>query len=99
MREAHEEARIHFRESDLIPAQHNPSHERWQFSFHNVYMYFAFVDRRKMKLFREEDKLGSWQVFSFPQIIDAVRDMRLPMFVLNGWWFEILRNTRYDKLR
>ena len=98
IREAKEEARLRFRESDLIPAQHNPSPERWQLSFHNVYMYWAYVDRRRMKPQKVEDKLGNWQFFSMSQIIDAVRDMRLPRFVLNGWWYDTLRETRYDKL-
>ena len=98
IREAREEARFQFRESDLIPAQRNPSPERWQLNFHNVYMYFAYVDRRRMKPERVEQKLGSWQVLSVPQIIDAVRDMRLPRFVLNGWWLDTLRDTRYDRL-
>lgn len=97
-REAWEEAGVRFRESDLIPAQRNPSAERWGCSFHNVYMYWAYVDRRRMKPQRKESKLGEWQVFTLPQIVDAVRDMRLPRFVLNGWWYQTLQDTRYDKL-
>lgn len=99
IREAQEEAQLHFRESDLIPAQRNPSQQRWQLSFHNVYMYVAYVDRRIMKPQRSEEKLGNWQVYSIPQIIDAVTDMRLPRFVLNGWWMDMLRNARRDRLR
>lgn len=98
IRESGEEARFHFRESDLMPAQHSPSLERWQLSFHKVYMYWAFVDRRKMKPQKVEDKLGNWRIFSLPQIVEAVRDMRLPRFVLNGWWLGTLRETRYHKL-
>lgn len=98
IREAWEEAGFRFRESELIPAQRNPSTERWGLCFHNVYMYWAYVDRRRMKPQRKESKLGEWQVFSLPQIVDAVRDMRLPRFVLNGWWYQTLQDTRYDKL-
>lgn len=98
IREASEEANLRFYESDLIPAQRNPSIERWQGGFHYVYMYFAYLDRRKMKPMRMEQKLGNWQYLSEKQLYQSVRSMKLPSFVLNGWWLDTLRDTRYDKL-
>ena len=97
VREGEEETGIVFPKSGLIPAQHNPSIERWGGGFHYVYMYYAFAEADRFQ--KREKKLGKWSAITVEQLEQYVRDLQILPFVLNGWWRERLTVDEHDKMQ
>jgi len=95
IRETREETGLVFDETSVIPAQQNPSIERWMGAFHNVYLYFGFVKDSRRAKHVETSKLSRWLAVDEEELIRLVERGKIHSFILNGWWQDVLHDIRY----
>lgn len=94
-REIREESGLIVNEEELMSAQRIPSIARWGDCFHKVYMYYMFLDRRKMKPQHTEEKLSDWFFLTKRELFQSIRDLRFPDFLIQPEWLSIVQDMPY----